>query len=224
MILRTQGVVLALLGGVCGRLALTDAHLRFVKGWMRWPLLATAVILVVLAVRVVLLSGRDDHDSGRDARAPAATWLLLLPVVAVFVISPPALGAYTAQRNGVEVAADQNWAAVAEAEITRMSVGEFQSRAQWDDTLTGRPVELLGFVTTDADGWVLNRLAMSCCAADTVGYRVRIDEADAPPSETWVRVTGTWVPPETSELPRPGLPLLRATEVVTAEEPAEPYE
>lgn len=219
MILRTQGVVLALTGGVCARLALTDAHLRFVNGWMKWPLLATAVVLLVLAVRVVLLAGK-----GEEERVPAASWLLLAPIVAVFVISPPALGAYTAERNSVGVAAEQEWEGVEEG--TAMKLGEFQSRAQWDETLRDRQVELLGFVTRDpdSDGWVLNRLSMSCCAADTVGYQVRVDGVTAPPVESWVRVTGQWVEPETEERPRPGMATLAAVEVESAQEPAQPYE
>lgn len=221
VILRTQGVVLALTGGVCARLALTDAHLRYVNGWMRWPLLITAVVLVLLAVRVVLLAGRTED------RAPAASWLLLAPVVAVFVISPPALGAYTAERSAVAVAAEQDWEQVDDGgPATRMTVGEFQSRAQWDDTLAGRTVELVGFVTRPegGEGWVLNRLAMSCCAADTVGYQVRVEGAPAPPTESWVRLTGTWVDPRSGERPRPGTPVVEAVDVVGVPEPREPYE
>jgi uncharacterized repeat protein (TIGR03943 family) len=220
VILRTQGVVLALLGGVCARLALTDAHLRYVNGWMKWPLLATAVVLIVLAVRVVLLSGK-----GEEERVPAASWLLLAPIVAVFVISPPALGAYTAERNSVDVAAEQEWEGVREG--TAMKLGEFQSRAQWDETLRDRQVTLLGFVTRDpgqGGGWVLNRLSMSCCAADTVGYQVRVEGVATPPVETWVEVTGQWLEPETTERPRPGMATLEAVDVQAAQEPAQPYE
>lgn len=220
MILRTQGVVLALLGGVCARLALTDVHLRYVNGWMKWPLLATAVVLLVLAVRVVVLAGRADHEH----RAPAAAWLLVAPVVAVFVISPPALGAYTAERNAVAVAVDQDWGGVDASQP--MPLGEFQSRAQWDDTLAGRTVDLVGFVTRaeDGDGWVLNRLAMSCCAADVIGYQVRVEGVPSPPVESWVRVTGRWVDPGTDALPRPGLPVVDASDVRPTDEPARPYE
>lgn len=224
MILRTQGVVLALTGGVCARLALTDAHLRFVNGWMRWPLLATAVVLLVLAVRVVVRSG-----SGEEERVPAASWLLLAPIVAVFVISPPALGAYTAERNAVGVAAEQDWQGLESSatDAAVMKLGEFQSRAQWDETLRDRQVTLLGFVTRDpdsAEGWVLNRLSMSCCAADAVGYQIRVEGVTAPPAESWVEVTGQWVEPETADRPRPGMPVISAADVRTAEEPTQPYE
>ncbi len=93
----TQGLVLAFLGAVLVRLSWEGAYLHFVTGWMRWPLLVTGVVLVLLAVRPIVGGGeREEHP------VPAATWLLLLPALVVFLVSPQPLGAYLAERRADE--------------------------------------------------------------------------------------------------------------------------
>jgi uncharacterized repeat protein (TIGR03943 family) len=97
-------------------------------------------------------------------------------------------------------------------------------------TVQDRQVLLTGFVTPDpAGGWWLARQSMSCCAADAQPVRVRIDGAPAewanPPAETWVEVTGTWLP-ETLDVSGGTVPIpTLAVEAITAiEPPANPYE
>jgi uncharacterized repeat protein (TIGR03943 family) len=226
MNIRTQGVVLTMFAAVCARLAFTDVYLRYVNAWMKWPLLITSAILLVLAARVVFKSDVTAED---DDKAPPAAWFLVLPVVAVFVVSPPALGAYAAERNPVVVTPEDDGMAMLprdENGVIKMQVGEFASRAQWDDTLRGHKVALHGFVSKDKAGhWYVTRLAISCCAADALAYRVKVAGAEEPTRDTWVRVTGTWVKSDDKDIPRvKEPPLIQAESVEPAEQPRNPYE
>jgi uncharacterized repeat protein (TIGR03943 family) len=214
---------LALTGAVCLRLTTGGEYLRYVNPWMRGPLLATAFVLLGLGFRLLW---RTKRVAGQ-ASGPWSAWLMALPVLAVFVISPPALGAYAAERSATRVATNKDYKTLDDAETVAMDVGEFQGRAQWDDTLTGYSVALTGFVTFDKTGhWYVTRLAISCCAADAVAYRVRVEgsEVEAPAENSWVRVTGAWRKPSTAEVPRIEPPILDAEKVVAVRTPDNPYE
>lgn len=218
---RTQGMLLALTGSVCLRLASSDEYLRYVRPWMRWPLLATAVVLLGVGLRL-LWSNRTGHED----RGPRSAWLMVLPIFAVFAISPPALGAFSADRTAVGVAAQKDRGALGGAGVTPMTISEFQGRAQWDETLTGNPVALTGFVSYGADGsWFVTRVAISCCAADAVSYRVRVaGDVPKPPENSWVRATGIWRKPAGTATPRLDPPVIAVSAVVPVAAPADPYE
>ena len=220
---RTQGLLIGLAGSVLLRLASSSEYLRYVNAWMRWPLLAAAAVLLGLGLRLLSDPG-ESHGSAPPG--PASAWLLVLPVLAVFVISPPALGAYAADRSAVKVTTDKGYGTLGDAAVVPMSVSEFQGRAQWDDTLRGATVALTGFVSSGPDGtWYLTRIAIACCAADAVAYKIRVEGAALrPPQDAWVRVTGTWQPPTTSARPRLDPPVLRATDVTPVATPSHPYE
>jgi uncharacterized repeat protein (TIGR03943 family) len=146
------------------------------------------------------LDSRDSgHDDGRGHGhgVPAVTWLLLLPGLITFVIAPPALGAYLAERRTSEVP-EVAPAVVAElpgdGEVS-LQLNDFLWRAKAvPESITGRPVTMTGFVSYDEAGeWYLTRLSLRCCAADAAAYRVKVEAADTPPRDTWLEVTGTWV-------------------------------
>ncbi|MCZ4497575.1 MAG: hypothetical protein JWQ74_128 [Marmoricola sp.] len=218
---RTQGMLLALTGSVCLRLASSQEYLRYVRPWMRWPLLATAVVLLVVGLRLLWSDrvARTDHG-------PGTAWLMVLPIFAVFAISPPALGAFSADRTAVGVTADKDRGALGGSGVATMTISEFQGRAQWDETLTGVRVALTGFVAyADGGGWFVTRVAISCCAADAVSYRVRVVGATArPPENSWVRVTGVWHKPTGGATPRLDPPVMDVKDVVPVAAPANPYE
>lgn len=222
---RTQGLLIGLAGSVLLRLASSAEYLRYVNPWMRWPLLATAAVLLGLGLRLLSAPQAPREHTG-STRGPWSAWLLVLPVLAVFAVSPPALGAYAADRSAVKVTTDKNYGTLGGGPVVPMSVSEFQGRAQWDDTLSGATVALTGFVSTGPDGaWYLTRLAIACCAADAVAYKVRIEDAPLqPPQDAWVRVTGTWQKPATTALPRLDPPVLKVTDVTPVATPSHPYE
>lgn len=226
----TQGLVTAILGIVLLRIVATEDYLRYVQPWMRWPLIVTGVVLLVMSIRPALGLFRPER------RVPASTWLLTLPPVVVFAVAPPALGAYIAERRPVQVQAS----APAIDDISEptttgprsLSVEEFTWGAgQADDpmSLTGSQVELEGFVSADQQGgWYVTNLVIFCCAADVAVERVKVVGQPAPPRDQWVRVTGVWVDgtgrwvAETG--PDPSNPAsVTADEVVHIPTPKDPY-
>lgn len=235
----TQGLLLAFLGAVLLRLALSDAYLRYVTSWMKWPIAASGVLLLALAVGPVLGLGRDQDDEhdGHDGHGhgvPLVTWLLLLPGLVSFVFSPPQLGSYLAERRsgeGVVVAEPDDLSTLDAAQVIPVRVTEFIWRAQnGGDTLEGQPVRLTGFVSyDDQDHWFVTRMVIGCCAADAIAYRVQVDPADPtstagdpPPRDEWVEVTGTYVPG--TGVSTASDPVVTASTVAQVDVPKQTYE
>ena len=228
----TQALVVGFLGAVLLRLSLGDGYLRYVTSWMKWPLVATGVVLLGLTVWMLLRPAETDDEGheGHDHKVPVMTWLAIVPGVVVFVASPPSLGAYLAERR-----ADDPVSASREAEIVPLpasegpvdvQVAEFMWRAGVEEgsTIKDRDVRLTGFVSTDdAGNWYVTRIAIACCAADASASRVRVEDyGDAPERDSWVAVTGRWVegtaPGGTSET------AIEAASVEPREAPANAYQ
>jgi uncharacterized repeat protein (TIGR03943 family) len=182
--------------------------------------------------------GDTNDDSGArhahaDGGGPRVAWLLILPVATIFIISPSALGAFTAARDTGRSAPPppppaQGFSPLpATGEPTAMSMGEFVSRASEaqagnGDSFRGRPVGLTGFVTPRKEGgWYLTRLVLNCCAGDAVPIQVIVHDQQRPPTETWVRVIGTWTP---SSDPKGVTYELRARQVQRVKEPKNAYD
>ncbi|MFC7327284.1 TIGR03943 family putative permease subunit [Marinactinospora rubrisoli] len=250
-----QGIVLVLLGAAAlSCTVVSDLYLNYVQSAFRPFLAAAGVVLLVLgvvAIAVDLRSARTPdpaaepgHDhaghaaAGHDGHghgAPRVAWLLLLPVIAVFVVSPPALGAYTASGAASgpprESAAslddldEEEWGDPSRPR--EMELQEFVMRA-WTDqerTMAGRTVRLTGFVVPnpEGEGWYLARLQMACCAADAIVNRVLITDEPEPPKDSWWRVDGTWVEPE-GDIQAIRDHRFSVSEMVEVENPPDPYE
>jgi uncharacterized repeat protein (TIGR03943 family) len=237
----TQGLLMAFLGAVLVRLSLTDTYLRYVTAWMKYPILASGLLLLALAVGLVMSGhagsdsehdGHDGHDGHDDGHGhgpiPLVAWLLVLPGLVTFVISPPQLGSYLAERRSGEaqtVAQPAALASLAKDEIVPIDVTEFIWRAQdGGTTLADQPVQLTGFVSYDEDDhWYVTRMVIGCCAADAISYQVRVDgDSSRPPRDQWVEVTGTYVGDTGTDGQAP--PALDATEVEQIATPDQTYE
>ncbi|MEV7037902.1 TIGR03943 family protein [Amycolatopsis sp. NPDC051061] len=207
----TQNILLILLGGALVKIAINGDYLRYVKPAQQpWIIAGGAVMVLLGAVAIVrdLLAARakagtePGHDDHSHSARPA--WLLLVPVLAVFLVAPPALGADSVIRTEARVpasAAAANAAAfppLPAGNVVPLAVNEFVSRAGWDaaGTLDNRTVSLTGFVVHTGGGTLLARLVISCCAADAfpVTVHLRGGEADHLASDAWIRVTGQVVP------------------------------
>lgn len=243
MIREAQAVVLLLLGNAVLRLGLGDGHLDYVKPSMQIPLIVSGALLAVLgAARLLELVRRrpvaahtvpdpvvTGHQHGHDhSRGPRVAWLLVLPVFAILLVAPPPLGSYAAGRDDGTVAAPTGAAAypaLPAGDPVELPLEDYAVRAVWDAgrTLSGRTVELTGFVTPGQNGgWYLTRMTLVCCAADARAIKVDIRGAAAPPADTWVRLRGTYRPSADPD-PEKAVPVLDAEDVTEIAAPNETY-
>ncbi|MEO6085487.1 MAG: TIGR03943 family protein [Umezawaea sp.] len=229
----TQNILLILLGGALLKLSFTDMYLRYVKAGLQ-PLLiaagATMILLACLAIVRDLRGAKEVHDD-HEHKSSRSPWMLLLPVLAVFLISPPALGADTvnrSDRNAAQEAKSTNgFAALPEGAVIPLSLGEFVTRTAWDDSgsLDNRVVKLTGFVVRKNDSTYVARLAISCCAADASPIKVRMTGTgfDAMPTDQWVEVTGKVVPKSATK-ETAYVPTFTVAEIAPIATPVDTYE
>ena len=245
-----------LVGALLLRLTLEGTYARYVKAGMYPWLLVAGFALAVLGLFGVIraLAARKPlahdpalaHDAGlahdhhhQHSESPRGTsaayaalrseragWLLLAPVIALLLVTPPALGSFGVDRSTVvDVTSDgQTFAALPAGRTVPMTLLEFDQRAADHDgaSFGTTQVELTGFVarTPDGDGFRLARYQIQCCAADAVAAVVRVVGAsgDPPARDQWVTVTGTFHG-------SPGeIPELLATSLSIVGTPGDPYE
>ncbi|MFD2473691.1 TIGR03943 family putative permease subunit [Amycolatopsis silviterrae] len=243
----TQNVLLILLGGALVKIALNGDYLRYVKPAQQlWIIAGGAVMLLLGAAAIVrdIATARaaakaaheseadTDHSHGHHHPARSA-WLLVVPVLAVFLVAPPALGADSVTRTEARLPASAATTSAAAfpplpaGAVVPMAMNEVVTRAGWDanGTMNGRTVEISGFVVHTGGQTLLARLVISCCAADAAPVTVHLKGGDADrfPSDTWLRVTGQIVPGTATEANSYTPDLVPATvERITA--PKDPYE
>ncbi|MEV6633676.1 TIGR03943 family protein [Actinoplanes sp. NPDC051470] len=217
----TQGVVMLLFGGAIIRATLTDMFLRYVKEGLRPFLLATGALLIAAAVMTIgyelrsLRTHREEPDDthreepdsthreepddghGHAHHEPRVGWLLLLPVVGLLLIAPPALGAFSAGQAGSIAAEPSDYPPLPAGDPVPVGLLDYASRAVFDQgkSLSGRTVRLTGFVTKGPGGRpMLARMVLNCCAADGRPIKVGLTgeaTVDAAP-DTWVQVDGVY--------------------------------
>jgi len=236
-----QGGMLLLSGGMVARMALADTYLLYVKAGMRPLLLLSAAVLLVLGgLRLIagLRSPRaDQHDP--DLGGGTAGWLLVVPVLAVALVTPSPLGAFAAGRSALRpvVAAGSSFEPLAPGPdgVADLTVTNFLRRALFDErrSLDGARVRLVGLVAPDPSitpgspgGFRLTRFVLTCCAADARPMQVAVRSlpATVPPTDAWVEVVGTWRPGSGAAGAGGPLPELDAERVGRVRRPAEPYE
>ncbi|MEU1520480.1 TIGR03943 family protein [Streptomyces sp. NPDC005811] len=228
-------VLLLLTGAAVLRITLFgDLCLRYVQAGLRPYLIVSGVALVLLGLVTAVLRDEHEHEHGHGHghhHGPRTAWLLVLPALALLLFPPPALGSYSADREAAQRAAQGvgTFPALPDGDPLSLTVAEFSSRAIYDSgrSLKGRTVRLTGFVTRGDDGsWYVTRLLVTCCAADATTGKVEIRGADddAPPTDTWVTVTGTWHPEGTLGSDAAWPPVLDAARTIRVKQPADPYE
>lgn len=242
----TQNILLILLGGALLKIAINGDYLRYVKPSQQpWVIAGGAVMLLLGTIAI----GRDLVGARRAAAGARAhshpddghghrhtvrsAWLLMVPVLAVFLVAPPALGADSVIRTTSR--APQGGAAMEAATfpplpggaVLPMSVSSFVARAGYDRSgaLDGRTVTLSGFVVHSGGDTLLARMVISCCAADAypVTVRLRGDDAARFASDAWVGVSGQAVP-DTATSANSYTPDLTVSEIHGMTAPKDPYE
>jgi uncharacterized repeat protein (TIGR03943 family) len=205
---QAQAVILLLFGGAIVKASVTDLFLRYVKEGLR-PLLVTAGVLLVAAAVMTLwyeLRGArpatDDlhDDDGHHHHEPRVGWLLILPVLGLLLVTPPALGSYAAGQAGTVLtnqSAESDYPPLPAGDPAPVSLLDYASRALFDDgkSLTGRKLQLTGFISPGPDHQpLLVRIVLTCCAADGRPIKIGLtgDVPDTVKPDTWVRVVGTY--------------------------------
>ncbi|MEV6347528.1 TIGR03943 family protein [Actinoplanes sp. NPDC051851] len=214
----TQAVIMLLLGATVIKATVTDTYLRYVKAGLGPYLLAAGILLAAAALATFWYEIRTarnreaaqahDHDDhghdhehddghGHGHGETRVGWLLLLPALAMLMISPPALGSYSANQAGsVGLSAASDYPPLPDGDPVEVTLLDYASRALFDSgkSLTGRNLKLTGFITPGPDGsMMLARIVLTCCAADGRPIKVGLTgvSMDAP-ADAWVQIEGVY--------------------------------
>jgi uncharacterized repeat protein (TIGR03943 family) len=234
---QAQAVVLLLFGGAILRASLTDMYLRYVKEGLRPFLIAAGLLLVATAVMTLwhdlrALRPGAGHDDGHGHHEPRVGWLLIVPVLGLLLVAPPALGSYAAGQAGTVLGTQtgSDYPPLPPGDPAPVSLLDYASRAVFDDgrSLTGRTLRLTGFVTPGPDGQpMLARMVLSCCAADGRPIKVGLS-GDTPvsvPADTWVEADGVYTNRRgTDAINQAAVPYLEVTSWREIAPPAQQYE
>ncbi|MGH3785162.1 MAG: TIGR03943 family putative permease subunit [Pseudonocardiaceae bacterium] len=230
----TQNVLLVLLGGALCKIGWNGDYLRYVKPSLLPFLISAGLVILALGLISIVRDMRaggsapdDDHEHA--GRSP---WLLVLPVLAILLVAPPALGADTVARSARADAPQQptiEFPPLAPDPAPAIRMSDFVTRAVWDKagTLDGRQVRLVGFIVHGPpDATYLARLAMACCAADARPLKVRLQGyrgAATLPQDGWFEVRGQLVPGSATSDTR-FTPTVTVSDLHPLPPPTEPYE
>ncbi|MFF8485487.1 TIGR03943 family putative permease subunit [Streptomyces antibioticus] len=231
---QSQAAVLFLLGAALLHAGTTDLYLRYVKSGLRPLVLAAGAVLIVTALATVWYERRRAKAQGTEGAhvhpEPRVSWLLVLPLLALILVAPPALGSYSATRTGTALQEPLAYPPLPATGPLRLSLVDYAGRAVYDHgrTLAGREVEVTGFVALDHDGTpYLIRMALNCCAADAQPVKVALTGRIPPvlQPDTWLTVTGTYTPRRTEDPVNGGpIPFLKVTAAEPVKAPRDPYD
>ncbi|MCE7011643.1 TIGR03943 family protein [Kibdelosporangium philippinense] len=240
----TQNILLVLLGGALLKIALNGTYLRYVKPGQQAWLIAAGGVMVILAfvsiTRDIIAARRPeqvvaevpDHGHSHGGFQSHSTWLLILPVLAVF-LAPPALGEDAVNRAAGRTppppsSSDEfSFPALPAGDPIDQRVMDFVERAAWDKSgsLNDRNVRLTGFIVHNENSTYLARLAIGCCAADAYPVKVKLDNPEAKGfvSDTWVQAVVRYQPGSSTKESR-HVPTVTLTDIQSIPEPPDPYE
>ncbi|MBT2224960.1 TIGR03943 family protein [Nonomuraea sp. NEAU-A123] len=232
---QTQSLMLLILGGALLNIsAFSGTYVNYVKPGFRPLIIGAGVVLVGLALVALVRQWRDPSEHGHEhghSHGPRVAWLLAVPVFAIVLVAPPALGSFAAGSED-DAPAPRPPTPVAYRQLSggvpELALGEFIGRA-YDPagtSLAGRQVRLTGFVVPSKkkNRWYVTRMQISCCAADALALKVAVQGVPAPRENSWVQVTGEWIPWK-GKIPNGYvIPDMSATDVTKIDQPVEPYE
>jgi putative membrane protein len=242
-----ENTLLLLVGIATAMITIGGAFTRYVKPSMLPWLGLTAVVVIGLALVAMAVDIRrgvahGDHGDHGDHENPgphgdhthrgSVAWLLLLPIVVLIFIAPPALRPQAFPPSVTAVSTDvlrREFPPIPDGRAPELAVPEVMVRAAQDTagTLDNRLITVVGFTLREADGVDLGRVAIVCCAADARLARIHLRgpaaaEAAALPDETWVRVEGTVIT-GSADGDSTSIPTLEVAKVTPIDEPANTY-
>jgi len=247
---QAQAAVMFLVGTALLHAGLTNLYLRYVKAGLQPLLLLSGAVLIVTALATAWYEWRraraekahaETHTEahaetegeghvGHVHREPRISWLLLLPLFALILVAPPALGSYSAVRTGTALQQPYGLAKLPDSNPLTLGLVDYASRAVYDHgrSLGTRQLKVTGFVALDKSGApYLVRMALNCCAADAQPVKIAL-AGKIPPvlqPDAWLEVTGTYSARQTKDpvnnRPIPYFQVTKATPVPT---PKDPYD
>lgn len=244
------GGIAMVVGVTLARLGLTDTFRQYVKGSMgKWIVLAGIVLALLGAWRVLVhrpvTDDEQDHDHdehhdhddehSHEHREPTVALLLLLPVLAVFLIAPPSLGTYAADRGPAPADGRADGETVPLSAFgplppevdgaVPLTLAMYNEREVYGggSTLDDLSIRLVGLAAPEKDTSDVHlvRFSIACCAADAQANVVLLRDVSAPRPvrDQWIEVIGRRVPGLVD-----GYPVLRVESWTPVKAPAEPYE
>lgn len=235
----TENIVLLLVGISIAVITVSGAFTRYVKpGLLPW-LAASALLLIALALVAIIGDirrggPRPSDGSAAHSHRTGVVWLLVVPILVLIVVAPPALRPCAAAPSVPAVShgvlnrfpfpplPPGNAPDVPLPEVLRREVQDSAG------SLTNRSITVTGFVLNEAQGVDLGRIVIYCCAADAQLARIHLRGPAAPhaaglPDNTWLRVEGQ-VKPLTGQTNYLMIPTMEATKVTRVDAPANPYD
>lgn len=260
----TQNILLILAGGALLKISFSGAYLQYVKpAHLPWLIGGGAVMVALAVVSIArdLIGTRepavfeppadapadavaapvkhhdhDDHDhDGEHNHSARSAWLLLVPVLAIFLIAPPALGSDSVMRADNSAAASRSsgvdgssvFPPLPQGDVISVAMSDFAARAAWDSggSLKDRTVRLTGFIVAQEDAVYLARLSLACCAADAFPVKVKLDGSgiESLENDMWVEAVGR-VQMGTATKETDYVPTLTVVGLSQIPEPENPYE
>jgi len=211
---------------------LSGDSLRFVGPRTQWVVPFGGIALTLVAL-LYLRALRTSLPPKRPRLGEIAGLLALVaPVIAVFIVPAPTLGALAVERKSSAQAGGAARAAAPPREdegggddlLKIAYASQNPAEAGSVGVRTGQRVSLHGVVSDsrpDHSRFTVSRFMTSCCAADAIPYNVRTRLAKpgsgTPPVDTWVRAWGTL------ERERDGGFLVAVERFERIPEPVDPY-
>lgn len=230
-----RATTVLLVGALMVRLAVSGAYAKYVRAGMGPLLLIAGILLAGLGlfgvVRALRRRGQspDEDAHGHDhehRHGERIGWLLLAPVLALLLVTPPTLGSFGVGRSAAVsvTSGGKVFSPLPAGRTVPMTLMEFDQRTEDHKgaSFGSTQVRLTGFVTPSSDrqGFRIARYQIACCAADAVASVVRITGASGsrPARDQWVTVTGTF------DRAADGVPELHAVSLAEIPTPVDPYE
>ncbi len=231
-----ENALLLLVGIATAMITIGGAYTRYVKASMLPWLTVTAVILIGLALVSMAADIRrgsaPDDDHGGHSHRGSIAWLLLVPIVVLIFVTPPALRPGAAAPKVTAVSTEvlrRPFPALPDGRAPEVSIPDVMIRAAQDTagTLNDRLITVIGFTLPEAGGVDLGRVVIICCAADAQLARIHLSgpaalELKNYREETWLRVEGTVIP-EKADGDSTSIPTLQVQSATPIEAPANAY-
>lgn len=251
---QAQAAVLFLVGAALLHAGFTNLYLRYVKAGLQPLLLLSGVVLIVAALATAWyewrraraekahtevhtkLEGHDEHDHGHEDghghvhREPRISWLLILPLFALILVAPPALGSYSAVRTGTAIQQPYGLSKLPDSNPLTIGLVDYATRAVYDHghSLGTRRLKVTGFIALDKSGApFLVRMALNCCAADAQPVKIALT-GKIPPvlqPDTWLEITGTYTAKQTKDpINNRPIPYFQVAQAKPVPTPKDPYD